>query len=305
MTRGRIIAALDIGSNTIKLTVADVSGGRVTPIAGLAEVIRIGEGVTPGGRLREDRIELAVTTIQGFVGFARARGAASIHAVATEAVRTAANGQEFLDRLKSDAGIDARAIDGAEEAALTSAGVLSQIDPGGRILIVDIGGGSTELIAAQDGDVSGSTSLPIGSGNLTDAHVHTDPPLPGELDAIEQVVLDVSGPYFAGQVHAFERLVLVGGAGEYLMIVLGASGPVPVAQIEQARRTVLTRTAAELAATTGAPLVRARVLPAGFSIARAIARRSGSASVESVANGLRIGLLLAAAELGKEQDQPS
>ena len=87
-------------------------------------------------------------------------------------------------------GSDVTVIDGDEEARLTSDGVLAQIDPGGAILIVDIGGASTELIATRDGVVLESTSLGLGSGVLTDRFVPSDPPLASELDLVERETTD-------------------------------------------------------------------------------------------------------------------
>src|SRR4029079_16786448 len=160
---GRAIAAIDIGSNTLKLTVARVSHGQITLIAGTAEVVRLCEGLGETGRLRDDRIQLAIDVLRGLKEIARELSAGTIIAVATAATRSAANGMDFLARVKDDVGLDVSVIDGDEEARLTSNGVLAQIDPGGAILIVDIGGASTELIATRDGVVLESTSLDLGS----------------------------------------------------------------------------------------------------------------------------------------------
>lgn len=292
MSPARIEAAIDIGSNTLKLTVARITDGHVEPFAGRADVIRLGEGIAETGRIRDDRIEMAVSTLSEYVAIARKANAGRIAAVATEAVRTAANGAAFVARLRSELGVETEVIDGRREAALTSAGVLSQINGAGRILIVDIGGGSTELIAVVDRDVAGSVSMPIGSGTLTDRCVVGDPPTVEELEAIEKITAEAAAPFITEFSMPFDRLVLVGGAGEYLMILLHEPGPVPIDRIELARQAALTKSAAELAAATGAALARARVLPAGFAIARAIAQRCGSPVIESVANGLRIGMLL-------------
>jgi exopolyphosphatase/guanosine-5'-triphosphate,3'-diphosphate pyrophosphatase len=296
VSRGQIAAAIDIGSNTLKLTVAKVGDRRVELFAGRADVIRLGEGVAESGRIRDDRIELAISTLREYLSTASDAGAERIVAVATEAVRAAANGPAFVTRLRSELGIEIEVIDGRREAALTSIGVLSQITGAGRILIVDIGGGSTELIVIVKREVAGSISMPIGSGTMTDRCVIADPPTAAELDTIEQITEEAAAPFFAGFPASFERMVLVGGAGEYLMIVLGEPGPVATGRIDQARQVALTRTSVALADETGAALARARVLPAGFSIARSIAQRSGSPVIESVANGLRLGMLLELAD---------
>lgn len=300
---GRVVAAIDIGSNTIKLTVARLDRGRVRPFEGRAEVVRLSEGLAQTGRIREDRIERAIVTIQEFVDFSRSLGAETIMAVATEAARSAANGPAFLQRLTSEVGIDVEVIDGQEEARLTSEGVLAQIDAAGDILIVDIGGGSTELIATRDGGVLDSTSLPIGSGVMTDTFVVADPPTSAELDAIEKEATERAGPFLSAR-QPFDRTVLVGGVGAFLMRLLDKEEIAPASALDDARRLVMALSAAEVAPITGAPLARARVLPAGFSIARAVNRLAAAPEIESVANGIRIGLLLRAARSLLREETP-
>jgi len=300
---GRAIAAIDIGSNTLKLTVARVSHGQITLIAGTAEVVRLCEGLGETGRLRDDRIQLAIDVLRGFKEIARELSAGTIIAVATAATRSAANGMDFLARVKDDVGLDVSVIDGDEEARLTSNGVLAQIDPGGAILIVDIGGASTELIATRDGVVLESTSLDLGSGVLTDRFVPSDPPLTLELDMVERETAD-RATEFLSRHGRFARLVLVGGVGEFLFSLLGKSGYAESSALDEARQIVLGLTADDLAPLIVAPVARARVLPAGFAIARAISRKSGAPQIESVGNGLRIGILLRVAASGVQEESP-
>jgi exopolyphosphatase/pppGpp-phosphohydrolase len=286
----RIAAAIDIGSNTIKLTIAKIGNGWVVPFDGSAEVVRLSEGLGQTGLIRPERLARAVTVLGGFVTYARVQGAQTISAVATEAVRTARNGPEFLARVKSDVGIDIQVINGQEEAQLTSEGVLAQIDSSGSILIVDIGGGSTELIVTRDGLVLESVSLSIGSGILTDQFVPDDPPTESALDVIEHVTVEHARPFLLGR-PPFDRIVLVGGVGNFLMAVIDRTGRVAASALDDAREIVLRLTAAELAPLVNAPIARARVLPAGFAIARSVSRLAGAPLIESVGNGLRIGML--------------
>jgi exopolyphosphatase/guanosine-5'-triphosphate,3'-diphosphate pyrophosphatase len=294
---GRIAAAIDIGSNTFKLTVARIRNGRVKPIAGSAEVVRLSEGIGQTGLIRPEALELAITVLKGFVTFARYQGAETITAVATEAVRTARNGSVLLARISADVGIDVQVIDGEEEAQLTSEGVLAQIDPSGSVLIVDIGGGSTELIATRDGLVVASVSLPVGSGILTDEYIPSDPPTLSELNTVEYITAQRAGPFLTGY-PAFDRLILVGGVGQFLMTLLNLSERVAANALDVARDAVLRVTAAELAPLVNAPVARARVLPAGFAIARSVNVLAQSPTIEAVGNGLRIGMLLRVARAG-------
>jgi exopolyphosphatase/guanosine-5'-triphosphate,3'-diphosphate pyrophosphatase len=299
----RIVAAIDIGSNTLKLTVAKVGNGLVKPVYGDAQVVRLSTGLAETGRLREDRIELAITALRAFTEEARANRATEITAVATEATRSAENGPDFLDRVRAEVGIDVQVIDGDEEARLTSDGVLAQIDRSGRILIADIGGASTELIATRDGNVLGTVSLGIGSGIMTDQIVPSDPPRAAELDRVEQAAADLAGAFLADH-GEFDRIILVGGVGSFLLALVDKVGIVPASVLDDARRITQTVSSHDLAPVVNAPVARARVLPAGFAIARAICRLSGAPAIESVANGLRIGILLAIAGSGAREETP-
>jgi exopolyphosphatase/guanosine-5'-triphosphate,3'-diphosphate pyrophosphatase len=299
----RIVAAIDIGSNTLKLTVAKVGNGLVKPVYGDAQVVRLSTGLAETGRLREDRIELAITALRAFTEEARANRATEITAVATEATRSAENGPDFLDRVRADVGIDVQVIDGDEEARLTSDGVLAQIDRSGRILIADIGGASTELIATRDGNVLGTVSLGIGSGIMTDQIVPSDPPRAGELDRVEQAAADLAGAFLADH-GEFDRIILVGGVGSFLLALVDKAGIVPASVLDDARRITQAVSSHALAPAVNAPVARARVLPAGFAIARAICRLSAAPAIESVANGLRIGILLRIAGSGAREETP-
>jgi exopolyphosphatase/guanosine-5'-triphosphate,3'-diphosphate pyrophosphatase len=289
--RPEIAAAIDIGSNTIKLTVARIEDGSVVPIASRAEVVRLSQGIGSTGRIADDRIEAALAAMGRFVAMARLHGAESVCAVATEAVRIAGNREDFLERARNELGIEVRTIGGEEEARLTANGVLSQVETDGDVMIADIGGGSTELVATSRGQVRKSISLPLGSGVMTDRFVPSDPPLAEELDQVEEQARALAEPFFRGP-GPFDRLILVGGAGEYLMALAGAERQVGAGALDHVRSRVEGLTAAELAPLVGAPVARARVLPAGFAIARTVARLARSSTIESVPNGLRIGMLL-------------
>ena len=145
-------AAIDIGSNSIKMTIGRANGeGGIDQLDWASEVVRLGHGLDRTGILDEERIEAAIETLTRFAAQARERGATRIVAVATEATRAAANGATFLDRVREETGIDVRVVDGQAEAALTFRGLAADTDLTGSVVVADIGGGSTELIAARDG----------------------------------------------------------------------------------------------------------------------------------------------------------
>ncbi len=191
-------AAIDIGSNSIKMTIgrANTEGG-VDQLDWASEVVRLGQGLDRTGNLDEERIETAIETLGRFAEQARERGATRIVAVATEATRAAANGAMFLDRVRDETGIDVRVVDGQAEAVLTFRGLAADTDLTGSVVVADIGGGSTELISARDGEMQAVRSLPLGSGRLTDRFIVSDPPRPDELAACEteaSAVIDAAQP---------------------------------------------------------------------------------------------------------------
>ncbi|HRA49189.1 MAG TPA: hypothetical protein PK819_14045, partial [Thermomicrobiales bacterium] len=175
------VAAIDLGSNTFKLTIASVVDGSVTLLLARAEHVRISEGLQSSGRIQEEHMELAVATIQTMCTEARSAGARSILVVGTAALRMASNTSVLIDRVRLATGLDIDVISSEREARLTTAGALSQLDSAGDLIVADIGGASTELIHTRDGAILQWTSLPIGSGLLTDQFRTQDPPIATEI----------------------------------------------------------------------------------------------------------------------------
>ena len=291
-----VVAAFDIGSNSIKMTVGRAGAdGRVEEIAVASDTVRLGAGIETSGHLASDRIEAAMAALGRFAANARALGATRLVAVATEATRVAANGPAFLDRVRRETGIEVAAISGDDEADLTFRGLALTTDTCGDLVVVDIGGGSTEVIVARDGVVIGARSLPLGSGRLTDRLVVADPPTATALAACRVA----AGAAFDGlpalgitlPSGGITRLVAVGGTGEYLGRIVGP-GPIGPSEIERALARLAVTPAATLATELGIPEARARVLPAGVATVAAAADRVRPAWVEPARSGIRAGLLL-------------
>jgi exopolyphosphatase / guanosine-5'-triphosphate,3'-diphosphate pyrophosphatase len=292
-TKG-VIAAFDIGSNTIKMTVARQDGeNHLKEFLWRSETVRLGAGIDQTGRLADDRIEAAADTIDRFAREARAHGATRLIGVATEATRIADNGQAFLDRIRIESGIELTTITGDHEADLTFRGLAATTNLDGRLLVADIGGASTELIAAENERIEFSQSLPLGSGRLTDRHVKSDPPTGSELsachdEAVQQ--LRVMGQDMGTR----ERLIAVGGTGEYLMPLIPHNDGATAKDVDEVLAFFETVTAEELASRLSIPIARARVLPAGVAIVRALADLTNPSAIEGAMSGIRTGLLLAA-----------
>lgn len=158
------LASIDLGTNTIRLIVVDVAANRSwRPVAQTQTVTRLGEGLSASGSLSEAAMERAVATVAEFCGRARILGAAQILIVGTSAVREAANRSVLLERLRLATGQPVRVVAGEDEGRLTLLGVLHGFPTlSGSILVVDIGGGSTEFILARDRELVHARSLALG-----------------------------------------------------------------------------------------------------------------------------------------------
>jgi exopolyphosphatase/guanosine-5'-triphosphate,3'-diphosphate pyrophosphatase len=177
------VAAIDLGTNSTRLLVADVEAGRVREVVRRLAITRLGEGVDEHPSLLPTAIARVHAVLDDYAREAADAGAARTLAVATSAVRDAANGRDFLTELGTRYGWEARLLDGEEEAAATFRGVTSDRSLADDTLIVDIGGGSTELLVGGPDGVSFTTSLQAGCVRLTERYLATDPPTAGELEA--------------------------------------------------------------------------------------------------------------------------
>ena len=178
-------AAFDVGSNTVLMLVVEPVNGRLNPIAEFARITRLGRGVDASGKLDPDSAKRTLDAIVEMAGKARGLGADHIVGVATAALRDASDGAAFIAQVKQLAGFDLEVITGETEAQLCYLAVKQglSIDPAAKLLIVDIGGGSTELIRAEPGQPIEAISLQMGSVRLTERHVKHDPPT--SVDAAE------------------------------------------------------------------------------------------------------------------------
>lgn len=178
-------AAIDVGTNTVRLLVVDADTDGTYRIVFQEQVItRLGERLQETGTLSPAAMERTIGALQRFAQTAKELRVEEIPAVTTSAAREAKNRTEFLDRARREAGIDLVVISGEVEATLTALGVAHALGPGhATMLIVDIGGGSTEFTAFEQGRVTGYVSLPIGVVKLTEAHLKGDPPSREELQS--------------------------------------------------------------------------------------------------------------------------
>ena len=180
------VAVVDIGSNSTRLLVADADGSRVRELDRRTSVTRLAEGVDASGRLSDAAQERVLAAIYGYAEAIDRLGAERRIAVLTSAVRDAANGPAFATAVRDRFGLDARMLSGDEEARLTYLGATAgrdRDDPTVR-LVVDIGGGSTELVLGARGRVRFHVSTQAGVVRHSERHLASDPPRPEELEAL-------------------------------------------------------------------------------------------------------------------------
>ncbi|MFQ5847331.1 MAG: Ppx/GppA family phosphatase [Candidatus Methylomirabilales bacterium] len=207
-------AAIDVGTNTVRLLVADAEDSTTYRAVFQAQhITRLGERIEETGMLSEAAMARTLQVLQRFAQQARALRAEEVAAVATSAAREAANQGAFLARARSEAGVELRVISGEFEATLTALGVSHALGPVGTpILILDIGGGSTEFTRLDQGKMGGYISLPMGVVKLTEAHLNGDPPSGEELEAAATSIRESLGQVPASLRHP-PGGILVGTAG--------------------------------------------------------------------------------------------
>jgi exopolyphosphatase/guanosine-5'-triphosphate,3'-diphosphate pyrophosphatase len=206
------VAVVDIGTNSTRLLVADVSdGGHLTERERRTKVTRLGDKLDQTGVLSDEAMERVLATLAEYRTVVDREGAERAVAVLTSAVRDAANGEEFLARGRgwSD-GLDARVIAGDEEARLTFRGATSEraARDATPTLVIDVGGGSTELVVGRGGEVSFHVSTQAGVVRHTERHLASDPPTPSELRALADDVRETYARAVPGPVRRTPRAAI-------------------------------------------------------------------------------------------------
>jgi exopolyphosphatase/guanosine-5'-triphosphate,3'-diphosphate pyrophosphatase len=180
-------AVVDIGTNSTRLLIARVEGGRVEELVRESKVTRLGQDVDSSGRLADEAVERVFRVLDEYRPQIHVAGAERVVALATSAVRDSENGEEFRSAVHDRYGFDLRTISGDEEARLTFLGATSARDDREPTLVIDIGGGSTELVTGRPGaDPNFHVSTQAGSVRQTERHLHDDPPTPHQTNALRR-----------------------------------------------------------------------------------------------------------------------
>lgn len=224
MTR---VAAIDCGTNSLRLLIADIDrsngAAKLTDVVREMRVVRLGQGVDATGELAPEALQRTFAATAEYAAMIRGHGAESIRFVATSASRDARNRQVFVDGIRELLGVEPEVISGDEEAALSFAGASSVLPilDGEQVLVVDLGGGSTEFVLGTSGGVTAAKSVDVGCVRLTERHLKDDPPTAEQIAAAEA---DVDAAIArAGLVVPLERTTaVVGVAGSITTITAHA-----------------------------------------------------------------------------------
>ena len=217
------VAAIDCGTNSIRLLIADIDGGNFREVVRDMEIVRLGQGVDQTGQFHPDAIARTLTAVDKFAAEIAKRGVEKIRFCATSATRDATNRHLFVDGVRDRLGIEPEVISGDEEAALSFAGAIQDLDPPeGPFLVVDIGGGSTEFVFGTS-SVEAARSVNIGCVRMSERHFANDP---ATSDQIELARTDIQAAIAqaAAAVPITHAKTLVAVAGTATTVAAAALG---------------------------------------------------------------------------------
>ncbi|MGA2516308.1 MAG: Ppx/GppA phosphatase family protein [Thermodesulfobacteriota bacterium] len=299
-TSRKRLASIDIGTNTILLLIAEVEGEKIKPLFETETVARLGEGVQKSGILAKEAMNRGIETLSQYWERCRAMKVQNIFAVGTNALREAKNSAEFLRLIKEKLNLSIEVISGEEEARLSYLAVSKDLmEVNEPILVVDVGGGSTEFILGRGNQINQWISLPLGSVRFTEQYLHSDPVQEEEWNTMENRIREL----LAKIPHSQEpsSMVAVGGTATTLASVeQGLEEFIPqkihhfVLRREGLKNQLLlyrSRTIEERKKIPGLPAARADVILAGGAILYLAMEELNSPSALISCHGVRYGLL--------------
>ncbi|MBA3735344.1 MAG: Ppx/GppA family phosphatase [Actinobacteria bacterium] len=307
------VAAVDLGTNSTRLLVADIEDGRVSDVDRETRITRLGEGVDERRRLLPVPVARVRNVLSDYRKTLESLGAERTLLIATSAVRDAENGEAFLGEIEWSYGFKTRLLSGHDEAMLMFRGVTAERELRDGTVIVDIGGGSTELVAGATDGVRWHDSIDIGSVRLTERFLHSDPPTKEELTAAAAAVRTLLSERVPGEAHN-DTHSAIGVAGTLTSIAALALG---VEQYDRDRVHGFELTAKalkeQLQRLAAVPLTerrnmrpldpdRAPVIVGGAVIAREVLDFFGLETLEISERDILDGAALAAAELAEEEE---
>lgn len=303
-------SVIDVGTNSVKVLLAEVTAGIVTPVWETSEQTRLGRGFYETHRLQPEPIAATAVAVAAYAVEARARGAGTVRVVATSAARDAVNRDELLDAIRQTSGLRAEVISGEQEAEWGFRGVMTDPAYAGRcVLIIDVGGGSTEFILGRSGSLEYRHSFKLGSVRLHERFAPADPPAPGELVRLRDWLSGFLGQEIKPGLEAAmlragrpERVVGVGGTTAILALMearttkfdreLVESSRFEVSRLSGVLEALWSEPLAVRRTRVGLPPERADVIPFGVGIYESVLRVFGFPELGVSTRGLRYAALL-------------
>jgi len=310
------ISAIDIGSNSIRQTIADVSPtGTIRVVDEMKAAPRLGAGLYETGKLSEVAIQNALSTLTRMATLANQLGVKRTEVVATSAVRDAANGEEFLKLVKSETGLKVRVMRGEDEARLSFRSALAHFDLGvGRAVVMDIGGGSLELALSADGLGERLISLPLGAISVTERYLGPAAKKKGMRKLRKHVWIELRRHLSARHWHA-TRIFCSGGtftslASIYLARIGMESAKtvhgtvIPRIELEHIVDMLRNMSLSERQGVPGLNAARSDIILGGLAVAAEVAARVEARELVVSAYGIREGILLESAHVAPSPADP-
>ncbi|HVE38446.1 MAG TPA: hypothetical protein VNM14_01075 [Planctomycetota bacterium] len=293
------LAAIDIGTNSVKLLVGRVTGQRVSPLLHRSIITRLGEGLQRTGEISPEAADRTVTALAELRSLARERGAEQLQAVGTLVLRAAKNGRAFVERVAREAGLEIRILSGEEEAKLSFLGATGA-SKAPQVLGIEIGGGSTQIMVGTHSTLHASWSLPMGAVVLTEEFLRNDPPAAEEMMAMSAAIRRQLQQVVA-RVGKDGELVGIGGTVSAILTQLRKSDGGDPREFHQTSVSFETISALSIHLSLktvadrermGIEKGRADIITAGAWILTASMSHLEATSLRASAHGLRHGLLI-------------
>ena len=289
------LAAIDIGSNSIKLVVVEAETSKAfTVLAQEREVVRLGQETLVNGHINEAAMRRATTSLKRFRDVAEANGAEKIAAIATASVREANNSAEFIRTVEEQTGLRVEVLSGLEEARLIGlAASQGCTERGVTSLNIDIGGGSTEISIFRDGEPLKLVSMKIGAVGLTDRLIRCDPPSPSELHALRSEIR-VSLERSAGELREqnWDQTTATSGTALAISAALNRAAIVDLPELKRLNARIAALSLVERRNVQGLSPQRADIIVAGGTVLEEVMTALGIESLRICDWSLREGVII-------------
>lgn len=297
------VAAIDIGSNSIRARIVEVPvGGPRVVLDEERAFARLGAGLAGSGRLSDAAMDEAARALDMMLRIAREYDVTHVRAIATEAVRSASNGAAFVERLRDELGLEVEVVSGEQEARLALLSALESLALSGSVAVIDIGGGSVEIVRAEGREIERAVSLPLGAVVLSDRFRTADPMPKAEYRALGEYVRTTLTGAVPGDAEGPANCVGSGGTVTTLAAIIAAGRSPGLASMHgftftrdelAALRARLARsTAKQRAAMKGMSEARVDLIVAGAVVLDEALRALGCDRVTANARGMREGIII-------------